>query len=89
MEQFRKAGVDATFLPAAETSTSVLGQVAIGVGMAIVPDNLRRGAPSGVVFRPIDTGMVFQYEAAWKAERASPPMRAFLQVVRELTGLKT
>jgi DNA-binding transcriptional LysR family regulator len=88
LEEFRKAGVHVVVLPAAETSTSVLGQVAIGVGIAVVPYNLQRDAPSGVVFRPVNIKVLFRYVAAWKAERSSPHIAAFLKILRGLTGMK-
>jgi DNA-binding transcriptional LysR family regulator len=81
---FREAGVRFTMLPAAETSTSILGQVAAGVGVAVVPDILRRTAPAGIVFRPFEGNLVVQYEAAWKAERYSPAIAAFLAALRSL-----
>lgn len=81
---FREAGAKLQVLPAAETSTSIMGQVAAGVGLAIVPDLLRRAAPAGIEFRPFEGGFYVQYEAAWKAERYSSAIADFLTVLREV-----
>jgi len=87
-KQLRDAGVNYTLLPAAETSTSILGQVASGIGIAVIPVNLRSTAPKSLTFKPLNIGTVIQYEAAWKAERFSPVLADFLQILRRRTGLE-
>lgn len=79
---FREAGVKVRMRTGAETTTSIFGQVAAGLGLSIVPELLRHSAPAGVVFRPLDDGPVVQFEAIWKAERLTPTITQFLAALR-------
>ncbi len=57
---------------------ALIGLVGAGVGVAIVPESVRKLRFSGVVYRPLEgVGAQSQVWAAWRGERLPAPARAF------------
>jgi LysR family transcriptional regulator, benzoate and cis,cis-muconate-responsive activator of ben and cat genes len=66
---------------------SVIGLVASGLGIAIVPSMAQRLQISDVRYIPIlDRGAQMDFAFAWHRENASPVLKAFLGVARETIG---
>jgi DNA-binding transcriptional LysR family regulator len=80
---------EAGFVPnvAHETTSPqmVLGLVAAGVGISLVPASLRKARPRGVALRPLGRApRVLQTAIAWRREHAAPLLIGFLEIAREL-----
>ena len=62
----------------------VLGLVASGMGVSLVPHSVRKARASGVVFRPLSPSpRVLRTALAWRRDAASPLIARFLQVVAD------
>jgi len=62
---------------------TVLGLVAAGVGVALVPQSVRGLFSTGVAFRPLrDAGDPVELGAVWRADDASPTLRNFVALLR-------
>jgi DNA-binding transcriptional LysR family regulator len=63
---------------------TVLGLVAAGLGVALVPESIRDAYSTGVAFRPLrDAGDPVELGAVWRADDASPTLRNFVALLRE------
>jgi len=70
-----------------ETVHAALALVLAGEGHAIVPACAAAGAPTGVVFRPLqDTPERFEVAACWRRDLANPLVDPFLAVARAVFG---
>jgi DNA-binding transcriptional LysR family regulator len=66
---------------------TVIGLVAAGLGISLVPDTVGRVERPGVAYRPLaGTSSVFELALAWRASETSPVLEGFLAVVRSVTG---
>jgi DNA-binding transcriptional LysR family regulator len=75
-------GEDGIVQEVAEMQT-VIGLVAAGVGVSLVPDSVRALARSGVVYRPLDGDPPqVALSAAWRTGDDSPVLAAFLALMR-------
>lgn len=62
---------------------TVLGLVAAGLGVALVPESVRGLNRTGVAFRPLrDAGAPVELGAVWRADDASPTLRNFVALLR-------
>jgi DNA-binding transcriptional LysR family regulator len=62
---------------------TVLGLVAAGLGVALVPSSVQRLNRAGVVFRPVsDAGTEVELGALWRAEDRAPTLRNFVALLR-------
>jgi DNA-binding transcriptional LysR family regulator len=57
--------------------------VAAGLGIAIVPEQLKKIAHENVVFRPLDTVIVTEGCVAWRNENPSAALQAYVQIVEQ------
>ena len=57
--------------------------VAAGLGIAIVPEQLKKLAHENVVFRPLDTVIVTEGCVAWRNENPSAILQAYVQIVEQ------
>jgi DNA-binding transcriptional LysR family regulator len=81
---------DAGFVPRAPHEADhpqmVLGLVAAGMGVSLVPASMRNARPHGVVLRSLrQASNVLQTGIAWRREDPSPIVAGFVQIVREVT----
>ena len=75
-------GEEAIVQEVAEMQT-VIGLVAAGVGISLVPDSVRALARSGVVYRPLDgEPPQVALSAAWRTGDESPVLAAFLALMK-------
>ena len=78
----RLGGEDNIVQEAAEMQT-VIGLVAAGVGVSVVPDSVRALMRRGVSYRPLDgEAPGVRLEMAWRAADVSPVLAAFLAMAR-------
>ena len=78
----RLGGEDNIVQEAAEMQT-VIGLVAAGVGISLVPESVRALVRHGVTYRPLDGKTpVVRLAMAWRASDDSPVLTAFLEKAR-------
>jgi DNA-binding transcriptional LysR family regulator len=88
MEACRRAG----FVPGAVQKNvwlmqTIVGLVAGGLGVALVPASLQNLGRTGVAYRAIeDLSLAVELGAVWRRNDASTVLRAFLEVVEEIAG---
>jgi DNA-binding transcriptional LysR family regulator len=79
---------DAGFAPRIEhgaaRAQAMLGLVAVGLGVTIVPETLSRLPSPGVVFRPLKQRLIYEHVVIWRAKSVSPLAAAFLDGLRGL-----
>lgn len=63
---------------------TIIGMVAAGVGIAVVPASMQRSRMKGVAFREIENGPETALTMAWSSENKSPVLKKFISVAREL-----
>ena len=78
---------DAGFVPRVRDEVDypsmVLGFVATGIGIALVPASIRMIQSTGVVFRSLDPSPpILETSVAWRRDNMSQSLNAFLQLVR-------
>lgn len=80
----RLAGFDPAIAHEAATTESIIGMVASGEGVAIVPESAKRLRFDGVDFRPVDVKGIplrlraVQFALAWRREDVSPVALEFV-----------
>ena len=78
---------DAGFMPRVmqlAPAVDVVSLVAVGLGVALVPESWRGLRREGLVFRPIEGDPRTQMFLCWSAGEASPPTGRFLEIVRRV-----
>lgn len=63
---------------------TIIGMVAAGVGVAVVPASMQRSRMKGVAFRPLENAPETALSMAWSSESKSPVLSKFINVAREL-----
>lgn len=86
MNMCQQAGFRPKVAQEAVQMQTIVGLVAAGLGVAIVPASLQNFPRSGVIYRPLQeqtpkTGLYL----AWRQHDASPVLRAFLGLARKMT----
>ena len=64
---------------------TVLGFIAAGLGVSILPDSLRRAGAEGVVFRRLHRTLTVDIGLAYRRDDSSKVLLSFLEVVRDVT----
>jgi DNA-binding transcriptional LysR family regulator len=87
VEFCRGAGCFPQRLPGTTQMLTVIGLVAAGMGLSLVPASMRTVRWKGIVYRPVEDQMplVADLAVAWRRDEASPVVQAFLGVVQEIT----
>ncbi len=75
----RQAGFRPRILQTAERGYTILGLVAGGCGVTLLPESLRALPHPGVCFRPIEGAPRCDLFVAWNPVRLTPPADAFLK----------
>jgi DNA-binding transcriptional LysR family regulator len=82
---------DAGFVPKVhhevDYPTMVLGLVAMGVGISLIPESIRKIQFSGVTFVPLQpSSRILETVLAWRKDDVPPALPDFLQVLRDLAA---
>jgi len=84
----RRVCADAGFAPRVEhevaRAQAMLGLVAVGLGVTIVPETIARLPAPGVAFRPLKQRPIYEHAVIWRAKPASPLTEAFLNGLRRI-----
>lgn len=79
----RQAGFPPRFGPIAESPENLLGMVAAGEGIALIPMLNERPSSAGYVFRPLrEQNVTFELYAVWNPALHSALLASFLEIVR-------
>ncbi|MFI5490495.1 LysR family transcriptional regulator [Micromonospora echinaurantiaca] len=78
------AGFSPRVVQEAQQVHAIIGLVAAGMGIALVPDSMRALRRPGVVYRPLPPSSSTAVETglAWRREEESPVVELFVRVVR-------
>jgi DNA-binding transcriptional LysR family regulator len=82
-ELFAAARLDWQVIQEAESETAALQLVALGLGVAFIPERVRSLRHGGVTLRPLSPRLRIRSAVAWSAENESDGLRNYLQVIRE------
>src|SRR5262249_48891720 len=83
IETCRRAGFTPRVVQDVEIETTLIQSVAVGVGVALMPNQLKRLPHQNVLFRPLTPKVMTESCIAWKADDPSPPMRAYIEMVTD------
>lgn len=82
---FQAAGFSPVIAQEATQMQTIIALVAAGMGMALVPESMRKLARAGVSYRALGVGAPeVEIGIAWQARQKSPALDALLQRVRVL-----
>src|SRR5579863_828003 len=85
VSQCRRAGFTPRVALEASSVQTIVGLVAAGMGVALVPASCQNFRRAGVVYKAIrEPGPTVKMAVAWRRGDRSPVLRAFLEVVREV-----
>jgi len=62
---------------------TMIHAVAAGLGVALVPEQLKKLEHENVVFRPINPAVATEGCVAWRSENPSAPLKAYVQIVEQ------
>ena len=77
----RKAGFTPRVLQDVEIQPTIFQSVGAGLGIALVPEQLKKLAHPNVVFRPITPKVMTESCIAWRGENGSAALHAYLDIV--------
>ena len=60
---------------------AMLGLVAVGLGVTIVPETIAKLPAPGVVFRPLKQRLLYGHVVLWQAKSTCSPVWAFLDTL--------
>jgi DNA-binding transcriptional LysR family regulator len=79
------AGFNPRILQDADREPAVISFVAAGLGVALLPEQLKRLPHEGVSFVPLRQKLTVDSWAVWKANNPSDCLREYIQIVKELS----
>jgi DNA-binding transcriptional LysR family regulator len=85
-DAFRAAGVRPRVVQAVSQSQTVLSLVSTGMGVAIVPEEVRSACFDNVVLRPIATtpGLAVELHAVWRPGNGNPALPPFREMLHRV-----
>ena len=84
----REAGFKPKILQEANAERTLIDAVESGLGVALLPDQIKKLSGENVSFRPISPLVVSESCIAWKKKNASAALKAYLQTVSALATRK-
>src|SRR6266571_4020875 len=79
----RTVGFSPKVLQDADIGRTVIQSVAAGLGVALLPDQVKKLPHDNVVFRPLTPTVMTESCIAWKAENRSAALKAYVHIVKE------
>jgi DNA-binding transcriptional LysR family regulator len=80
----REAGFTPRILQDADREPAVINFVAAGLGVALLPQQIKRLPHEGVIFRPLRRPLTAESWAVWKGANGSACLKQYLQIVKAL-----
>lgn len=77
----QRSGFTPKVLQDVDLERKMIHAVAAGLGVAIVPEQLKRLPHANVVFRPLDTAIMTEGCVAWRNQNPSSALQAYVQMV--------
>ncbi|HYY31386.1 MAG TPA: LysR substrate-binding domain-containing protein [Chthoniobacterales bacterium] len=81
----REAGFTPRIVQGADREAAVISFVAAGLGVALVPEQIRRLPHEGVIFRPLQRRLSADAWAVWNVNHSSDCLKQYIQIVKELS----
>jgi len=81
----REAGFTPRILQDADREPAVISFVAAGLGVALLPEQIKRLPHEGVIFRPLRQRLIADSWAVWKVNNSSDCLKQYIQIVKELS----
>jgi DNA-binding transcriptional LysR family regulator len=81
----REAGFIPRILQDAEREPAVISFVAAGLGVALLPEHIKRLPHEGVIFLPLQPRLTAESWAIWKENNSSGCLKRYIQIVKELS----
>jgi DNA-binding transcriptional LysR family regulator len=82
----RQAGVTPKILHEANTERTLIQAVESGLGVGLLPDQIKKLSGENVLFCPISPVVASQSSVAWKKENASPALKAYLKTIADFVA---
>jgi DNA-binding transcriptional LysR family regulator len=79
----RRVGFSPKVLQDADLERTLIQSVAAGLGVALLPDQVRKLPHASVVFRELDPPVKTESCIAWKANNPSPALKAYLNIMSD------
>jgi LysR family transcriptional regulator, benzoate and cis,cis-muconate-responsive activator of ben and cat genes len=81
----RAAGFTPRILQDADGEPAVISFVAAGLGVALLPEQIKRLPHEGVIFLPLRRRLIAESWAVWKVNNSSSCLKQYMQIVRDLS----
>jgi DNA-binding transcriptional LysR family regulator len=81
----REAGFTPRILQDADREPAVISFVAAGLGVALLPEQIKRLPHEGVIFIPLRKRLTADSWAIWKVNNSSDCLKRYIQIVKELS----
>jgi DNA-binding transcriptional LysR family regulator len=85
IEACREAGFTPRILQDADREPAVISFVAAGLGVAVLPEQIKRLPHQGVIFRPLRQRLTADLWAVWKGNNSSDCLKQYIRIVKELS----
>lgn len=82
----QRAGFSPRVLQDVDIERTVIQSVAAGLGVALLPEQVKKLPHESVVFRPLKPAVATESCIAWKPENPSAALKAYVKIVSELVG---
>ena len=79
----QQVGFRPKVLQDADIERTVIQAVAAGLGVALLPDQVKKLPHENVVFKPLNPTVMTESCIAWKGENPSAALKAYVQIVKE------
>ena len=79
-----RAGFTPNVLQDVDLERTMIHAVAAGLGVALVPEQLKKLEHENVVFRPLNPTVRTESCVAWRAENPSAALKAYVQIVEQM-----
>src|ERR1700730_6722641 len=81
----REVGFIPRILQDADREPAVISFVAAGLGVAVLPEQIKRLPHQGVIFRPLRQRLTADLWAVWKGNNSSDCLKQYIRIVKELS----
>jgi DNA-binding transcriptional LysR family regulator len=81
----REVGFSPRILQDADQEPAVISFVTAGLGVALLPEQIKRLPHDGVIFLPLRRRLTTDSWAVWKGSNSSDCLKQYIQIVKELS----